>query len=85
MEDLSSVAREVLEAQPFSALLGAKLTSFSKGAAVLEVPVRVQLLLQDWPVHGGVLSYAADNALTLRRRVGPGACGAYFGVQDSTA
>ena len=59
------VARRVLEDQPFSTLLGAKLASFSDGEAVLEVPIRAELLQQNGFVHGGVLAYAADNALTF--------------------
>ncbi|MER7572544.1 PaaI family thioesterase [Streptomyces sp. NPDC126514] len=59
--DLAS-ARKVLAAQPFSALLGARLTAFGKGAATLELDIRDELLQQFGHVHGGVLGYAADNA-----------------------
>jgi uncharacterized protein (TIGR00369 family) len=59
--DLAS-ARKVLAAQPFSALLGARLTAFGKGAASLELDIRDELLQQFGYVHGGVLGYAADNA-----------------------
>ncbi len=59
--DLAS-ARKVLAAQPFSALLGARLTAFGKGAATLELDIREELLQQYGYVHGGVLGYAADNA-----------------------
>ncbi|MBR8744133.1 PaaI family thioesterase [Nocardiopsis sp. MG754419] len=55
----------VLDAQPFSALLGARLVEFAPGRAVLEVGVREDLLQQNGFLHGGVLSYAADNALTF--------------------
>lgn len=60
-------ARLVLAAQPFSVLLGARLTGFSPadGTAALELDVRPDLLQQNGFVHGGVLSYAADNALTF--------------------
>ena len=43
----------------------ARLASFSEGEAVLEVPIRNELLQQGGFVHGGVISYAADNALTF--------------------
>ncbi|MGW0599273.1 PaaI family thioesterase [Streptomyces sp. NPDC002776] len=59
--DLAS-ARKVLAAQPFSTLLGARLTAFGKGAATLELDIRDELLQQFGYVHGGVLGYAADNA-----------------------
>lgn len=64
VEELSLVARRVL-AQPFSALVGARLASFSRGEAELEIPIRGVLLQQNGFVHGDVLSYAADNALTF--------------------
>ncbi|MFB9237689.1 PaaI family thioesterase [Plantactinospora siamensis] len=46
-------------------LLGARLVSFGSGQAVLEVPIRDDLRQQNGHVHGGVLAYAADNALTF--------------------
>lgn len=58
-------ARAVLAAQPFSVLLGARLTAFGDGEAVLELDVRDDLRQQDGCLHGGVLAYAADNCLTF--------------------
>ena len=40
-------------------------TRATPGRAVLEVDVRDDLLQQNGFLHGGVLSYAADNALTF--------------------
>ena len=57
-------ARALLASQPFSVLLGARLVSFDGDGAVLEVDVRPDLLQQNGFLHGGVLAYAADNALT---------------------
>ena len=65
MEDLSQVAQQILESQPFSRLVGAKLASFSEREVVLELPIKEELLQQNGFVHGGVVSYAADNALTF--------------------
>jgi uncharacterized protein (TIGR00369 family) len=62
--DLSS-ARQILAAQPFSVLLGARLTAFGGGAATLELDIRDELRQQNGVLHGGVLSYAADNTLTF--------------------
>lgn len=59
------LARKVLASQPFSVHLGARLTAFGDGAATLELDVRDELCQQNGFVHGGVLSYAADNALTF--------------------
>ena len=58
-------ARDGLAAQPFSVLLGAELRSFTSGGAELMVPITGSLLQQHGFVHGGVLSYLADNAITL--------------------
>ncbi|HEY3466498.1 MAG TPA: PaaI family thioesterase [Amycolatopsis sp.] len=59
------VARRGLASQPFSRLLGARLTEFGDGAATLELAVRDELKQQNGFLHGGVLAYAADNALTF--------------------
>ncbi|WP_405877798.1 MULTISPECIES: PaaI family thioesterase [unclassified Streptomyces] len=59
------LARKVLAQQPFSRLLGARVTEFGDGEATLELDIREELLQQYGFVHGGVLSYAADNTLTL--------------------
>jgi uncharacterized protein (TIGR00369 family) len=58
-------ARMVLAAQPFSVLLGARLEVFEKGRATIVVPVRENLRQQNGFLHGGVLAYAADNAITF--------------------
>ena len=59
------LARKILAQQPFSRLLGARVTEFGDGEATLELDIREELLQQYGFVHGGVLSYAADNTLTL--------------------
>lgn len=58
-------AAEVLAAQPFSVLIGARLSEYGPEGVALEIPVRQELLQQFGFVHGGVLSYAADNSLTF--------------------
>ncbi|MCQ4322240.1 PaaI family thioesterase [Stutzerimonas stutzeri] len=64
-DELFAVGQQALAAQSFSRLLGTQLLSFAPGEAVLEIPLRADLLQQNGFVHGGVLSYAADNALTF--------------------
>jgi uncharacterized protein (TIGR00369 family) len=59
-----AMGREVLASQPFSRLIGAELMAFSPGRCELQVPVSEAVKQQHGFVHGGVLSYAADNALT---------------------
>ena len=63
--DLLHFGRDAMSRQPFSALLNARLDSFTPGLAELSVPVVPGLLQQHGFVHGGVLSYLADNALTF--------------------
>lgn len=62
--DLLAFGRETLKNQAFSQLLGAQLDAFEPGQAQLSLPVAPQLLQQNGFVHGGVLAYLADNALT---------------------
>ncbi|WP_280497724.1 PaaI family thioesterase [Nocardia asiatica] len=62
--DLDS-AKKILAAQPFAALVGTEITAFGDGAATLVIPLRHELTQQFGYVHGGVLAYAADNALTF--------------------
>jgi len=65
METLLDLGTQILASQPFSVLLGAELLRFSQGFAELKIPIRPELKQQHGFVHGGVLSYAADNALTF--------------------
>lgn len=58
-------ARQALAAQPFSVLVGARMADFGGGGATLEVDIRDELTQQNGFLHGGVLSYAADNAITF--------------------
>ncbi|GAA1591551.1 MULTISPECIES: PaaI family thioesterase [Kribbella] len=65
MELTLEVAQKLLATQPFSVLVGARVTAFGDGAATLELDIREDLQQQNGFLHGGVLSYAADNALTF--------------------
>jgi uncharacterized protein (TIGR00369 family) len=58
-------ANAVLQSQPFSVMLNARITDFLPGRAVLVVPISGSLLQQHGYVHGGVLAYAIDNAVTF--------------------
>ena len=59
------VAQAVFRGQAFSTLIGARLRSFGDGVAVIEVPHRTELLQQHNFLHGGVIAYAIDNAITF--------------------
>lgn len=68
------LGKQALETQPFSKLVGAVLTKFDQEGTELRVPIRDELKQQHGFVHGGVLSYVADNALTFAggAALGPG-------------
>ncbi|SEB09014.1 PaaI family thioesterase [Paraburkholderia sartisoli] len=65
MTDLLDRARGALHAQPFSMLLGAELMNTGAHELTLCLPIRDELRQQHGFVHGGVISYLADNALTF--------------------
>ncbi|MFI7006026.1 PaaI family thioesterase [Streptomyces sp. NPDC050145] len=65
LSDLSTFARSVFEAQPFSCFLGAELAAVGRDSAEIRIVNRPELQQQHGFVHGGVLSYLADNALTF--------------------
>ncbi|WBB62935.1 PaaI family thioesterase [Streptomyces sp. WMMC500] len=84
MTDLGiDFAQQVLDEQPFSRLLGARITAFADGAATLEVDIRDDLRQQYGYAHGGLLAYAADNALTFAAGtvLGPAIITGGFSVQ----
>ena len=65
MLDMLGPGRRILASQPFSVLVDAELLRLGDGQAELRIPVRAELKQQHGFVHGGVISYAADNALTF--------------------
>jgi len=64
MSKLLEFGKSILKSQPFSVLLGAELSSFKEGFAEITLPVKENLKQQHGFVHGGVISYLADNCLT---------------------
>ena len=65
MEQLMTLGQKVLASQPFSVLIGAELIRLETGIAEIHIPVKHQLKQQHGFLHGGVISYAADNAITF--------------------
>ena len=63
-EQFLAHGQDFLAQQAFSRLLGAELTALRRGHCQLELPVRDDLLQNNGFVHGGAVSYLADNALT---------------------
>jgi len=65
MNEWLEFGKEALASQPFSRLIGAELTGFAPGHVELAITITDQIKQQHGFVHGGVISYAADNALTF--------------------
>jgi uncharacterized protein (TIGR00369 family) len=63
--DMETLARGILQSQPFSALLGARLHRIGPGEAEIHLPMSDRLRQQHGFAHGGVISYLADNAITF--------------------
>lgn len=57
--------RAVVAEQPFTQLLGAQVTSVSENGCELTLALRKELTQQHGFAHGGVISYMADNAVTI--------------------
>jgi uncharacterized protein (TIGR00369 family) len=64
-EEWMAYGRSVLAAQSFSQLLGTQLIALTAGSVEMMLSITEQLKQQHGFVHGGVLSYLADNALTF--------------------
>jgi uncharacterized protein (TIGR00369 family) len=56
--------RQILTTQPFSVLIGTEVAALEPGKVELALAITEQLKQQHGFVHGGVLGYLADNALT---------------------
>jgi uncharacterized protein (TIGR00369 family) len=64
-DELQDFAQQVFESQPFSRYIGARLHEVGPGTAELRLPIIEDLTQQHGFVHGGVISYLADNAITF--------------------
>lgn len=64
-DGLFALGQRVMAAQPFSVLLGTQLAVFEPGRAELVLPIKPEFGQQAGYVHGGVISYLMDNALTF--------------------
>jgi uncharacterized protein (TIGR00369 family) len=58
-------ARQILAKQAFSVMLGAEMDAFETGTVQLSLPFSAKLIQQHGFLHGGVIAYLADNALTF--------------------
>ena len=78
-----NLGRRILAAQPFSVLIGADLYSLDRGIAEIHIPIHAAITQQDGMVHGGVIAYAADNAMAFAAGsvLGPGVLNASSSIQ----
>lgn len=65
MNILFDEARDIFHAQPFSRFVGAELTEAGADGVVITLPIADHHMQQHGYVHGGVVGYLADNALTF--------------------
>ena len=65
MDNMLAFGQQILASQPFSLLIKTEITRFEIGLAEIRVPITKELQQQHGFLHGGVLAYAADNALTF--------------------
>lgn len=65
MNDIQTFARQIFASQPFSQFLGAELTASTSDSAELRLKIQDHHKQQHGFVHGGVVSYLADNAITF--------------------
>lgn len=82
MDAMLVMGRRVLASQPFSVLVGAELVVFAEGVAELKVPITPEVKQQHGFAHGGLVCYAADNALTFAggSALGPGVVTSEFKI-----
>ena len=64
----------ILKSQPFSCFLGAELNNLSEGFAEISLHVRSEFEQNNGFIHGGVLSYLADNCLAFSAATILGGC-----------
>lgn len=66
-EDRIDLARacQVLAAQPFSVMLGARLLAIDLGHAEMAVPIGASVRQHDGIAHGGLIAFLADAAVTF--------------------
>lgn len=65
MSEAFDLGQQVLQSQPFSRLLGTQFGAFDGTTIELRLPITADLFQQHGFVHGGVISYMADNTLTF--------------------
>jgi uncharacterized protein (TIGR00369 family) len=65
MQDIQTLARQIFSNQPFTRHMGAELTAVGSDHAEITLPIVDHVKQQHGFVHGGAISYLADNAITF--------------------
>ena len=65
MNDILALGQQILAQQAFSVLMKTELFQYAPGEVAMKIPITEEIKQQYGFVHGGVLGYAADNALTF--------------------
>ncbi|AYR19249.1 PaaI family thioesterase [Alcaligenes faecalis] len=65
MDDTKAVALKIFESQPFSQFIGAELVTCSNEGTEMTLTIQDHHKQQHGFVHGGAISYLADNAITF--------------------
>jgi len=65
MNELEAFAQQIFDSQPFSRFIGATLIGCTPESAELSLVLQEHHRQQHGFVHGGVISYLADNAITF--------------------
>jgi uncharacterized protein (TIGR00369 family) len=63
--NLQQIAQQIFDGQPFTRLIGAELVSVGEKEAEIRLPILDTLKQQHGFVHGGIVSYLADNSITF--------------------
>jgi len=65
MNEMQTFAQQIFDCQPFSRFIGAQLIACTEDSASIALTIGEHHKQQHGFVHGGVLSYLADNAITF--------------------
>lgn len=63
--DLQTLAKSIFDAQPFSQYIGAELLGVEQQKVTIGINLQPHHFQQHQFVHGGVISYLADNTITF--------------------
>jgi len=65
MSEMQTFAQQIFDSQPFSRFIGAELVDCSEDSVTLSLTIEDHHKQQHGFVHGGVISYLADSAITF--------------------